>query len=175
MVMTSLLVRWSSFDAFQDFTMTPRPHVLNNDSLSQVVLFKFTSMCPSSPDTMHFGVLFPSKSHWNASMNSSTLPTINPSLPSIHPSLGVVPTTPPFICPFSLFPLHTLLHIENGTAAWVSGNERWTRGVPACDPSGDNIVAELGSEMTKNGNIVSDSDSSNAQLEIRTYGSSRGP
>ena len=56
--------------------------------------------------------------------------------------------------------------------------------VPACDPSGDNIVAELGSEMAKNGNIVSDSDSSgvesqplgqNAQLEIRTYGSSRGP
>jgi hypothetical protein len=56
-----------------------------------------------------------------------------------------------------------LLHIENGTAAWVSGNERWTRGVPACDPSGDNIVAELGSEMTKNGNIVSDSDSSRSR------------
>jgi hypothetical protein len=89
----------------------------------------------------------------------------------------VVPTTPPFICPFSLFPLHTLLHIENRTAAWVSGNEHWTPGVPACNPSGDNTVAELGSEMTKNGNIVSDSDcrgvelqplGQNAQLEIQT-------
>lgn len=28
--------------------------------------------------------------------------------------------------------------------------------VPACDSSGDNIVAEIGSEMIKNGNIVSD-------------------
>ena len=57
-------------------------------------------------------------------------------------------------------------------------------------PSGDNIIAtEIGSEMAKNGNIVSDSyflDSPTlglelqplgqiAQLEIRTYGSSRGP
>jgi hypothetical protein len=38
------------------------------------------------------------------------------------------------------------------------------RGVPACDPSGDNIVAELGSEMTKNGSIVSDSDSSRSRI-----------
>jgi hypothetical protein len=84
---TSLLVRWSSFDAFQDFTMTPRPHVLNNDSLSQVVLFKFTSMCPSSPDTMHFRVLFPSKSHWNASINSSIHQPFQPSIHCFHPSI----------------------------------------------------------------------------------------
>jgi hypothetical protein len=46
--------------------------------------------------------------------------------------------------------------------------------VPTCDPSGDNIATELGSEMAKNGNVVSDSDSEsesqplgqNAQLEI---------
>jgi hypothetical protein len=31
--------------------------------------------------------------------------------------------------------------------------------VPTCDPSGDNIATEIGSEMAKNGNIVSDSDS----------------
>ena len=51
-------------------------------------------------------------------------------------------------------------------------------------PSGGNVATELGSEMAKNGNIVSDSDSFrvesqllgfNAQLEIRTCGSSRGP
>ncbi len=76
---TSLLVRWSSFDAFQDFTMTPRPHVLN-----KVVLFKFTSMCPSSPDTTHFRVLFPSKSHWNASINSSIHQPFQPSIHRFH-------------------------------------------------------------------------------------------
>jgi hypothetical protein len=56
----------------------------------------------------------------------------------------------------------------------MSGIERWKicyeflrnkrayqdpQGTNVC-PGGDNIVAELGSEMTKNGNIVSDSDSS---------------
>ena len=46
--------------------------------------------------------------------------------------------------------------------------------VPKCDPSGDNIATEIMSEMAKNGNVVSDSDSEsesqplgqNAQLEI---------
>jgi hypothetical protein len=60
----------------------------------------------------------------------------------------------------------------------MSGIERWKicyeflrdkrayqdpQGTDVC-PGGDNIVAELGSEMAKNGNIVSDSDSSR-----RTY------
>jgi hypothetical protein len=43
-----------------------------------------------------------------------------------------------------------------------------------CDPNGDDIATELGSEMAKNGNVDSDSDSEsesqplgqNAQLEI---------
>jgi hypothetical protein len=68
---------------------------------------------------------------------------------------------------------------ESFSAAWMSGIERWKicyefpsrdkrayqdpQGTNVC-PGGDNILAELGSEMAKNGNIVSDSDSSS-----RTY------
>lgn len=74
------------------------------------------------------------------------------------------------------FPLktpHFVAPSESFSAAWMSGIERWKicyefprdkrayqdpQGTSVC-PGGDNIVAELGSEMTKNGNIVSDSDS----------------
>jgi hypothetical protein len=77
----------------------------------------------------------------------------------------------------SFFPLktpHFVAPSESFAAAWMSGIERWKicceflrdkrayqdlQGTNVC-PGGDNIVAELGSEMTKNGNIVSDSDSS---------------
>jgi hypothetical protein len=48
-------------------------------------------------------------------------------------------------------------------------------------PGGDNIVAALGSEMTKNGNIAFESSRSQpvggqiAQLRSQTYSISRGP
>jgi hypothetical protein len=81
----------------------------------------------------------------------------------------------------SFFPLktpHFVAPSESFSEAWMSGIERWKtcyeflrdkrayqdpKGTNVC-PGGDNIVAELGSEMAKNGNIVSDSDSSS-----RTY------
>jgi hypothetical protein len=76
---------------------------------------------------------------------------------------------------FSLKTPHFVAPSESFSAAWMSGIERWkicyefpSRDKRACQdpqgtnvcPGGDNIVAELGSEMAKNGNIVSDSDSS---------------
>jgi hypothetical protein len=86
----------------------------------------------------------------------------HPSIPYVVESFSPL-KTPHFVAPSESF-----------SAAWMSGIERWTicyefprdkrayqdpQGTNVC-PSGDNIVAELGSEMAKNGNIVSDSDSS---------------
>jgi hypothetical protein len=74
---------------------------------------------------------------------------------------------------FSLETLHFVVPSESFSAAWMSVIEHWKicyeflrdkqayqkpQDTNVC-PDGDNIVAELGSEMAKNGNIVSDSDS----------------
>mmetsp|Transcript_12813 Transcript_12813/g.23217 ORF Transcript_12813/g.23217 Transcript_12813/m.23217 type:complete len:124 (-) Transcript_12813:627-998(-) len=101
-----------------------------------------------------------------------------PPSPPLHPRERH-PSIPPVIgSVFSLKTPHFVSPSESFSAAWMSGIERWKicyefprdkrayqdpQGTNVC-PGGDNIVAELGSEMAKNGNIVSDSDSSS-----RTY------
>jgi hypothetical protein len=60
-----------------------------------------------------------------------------------------------------LFPLDS----PHFVASWIVLQPGWVVlnvvpiEVPTCDPSGDKIVTKLRSEMAKNGNIVSDSDS----------------
>jgi hypothetical protein len=103
-----------------------------------------------------------------------------PPSPPLHPRERH-PSIPPVIgSVFSLKTPHFVSPSESFSAAWMSGIERWKicyefprdkrayedpQGTNVC-PGGDNIVAELGSEMAKNGNIVSDSNSSSRVAAI---------
>ncbi len=102
-----------------------------------------------------------------------------PSQPS--PSHPHIPLTPSFhystIAAIGFFPFG----VSTFVASWIILWPRWVVlnvvpiEVPTCNPSGDNIVTTLRSEMAKNGNIFSDCSDflvesqplgQNAQLEI---------